>query len=174
MEHPVNPMARPAQFLHKTALRATCEINAPLPQVWQLLSDVLHWPTWLPTMIQITALDRSCLEVGARFNLVQPSLRPTVWTVTHVDEGSSFTWKAQSLGLVMQADHRLIELGPTSTEAVLEFRFSGWLAPIIRHVFGKLTTEYLQTETASLKATAEATCQAERRYGLRPVALTSE
>lgn len=55
--------------------RITAEIHAPAERVWEVLSTVESWPRWLPTVVNVEALEGMPLRLGARFRLVQPKLR---------------------------------------------------------------------------------------------------
>lgn len=136
--------------------RAACTLEAPADAVWPLLANVVAWPSWLPTVTAVLPLDRATLATGARFNVAQPRLRPTIWQVTSVLEGESFAWESRSPGLHMWANHKILPVDGISSEVQLEFRLSGALAPLVALLAGRLTNTYLRTEAASLKATIEA------------------
>jgi len=51
-------------------------IAAPVEAVWPVLTDVVQWPQWLPTVERIQALDQKTMRVGSRFVIHQPKLRP--------------------------------------------------------------------------------------------------
>lgn len=139
-----------------TTFHSSSHIGAPVDVVWHLLSNVVLWPTWLPTVSEVRPLAGKELLVGAGFRLLQPRLRPATWIVTDIQNGESFTWQTWSSGLKLTAAHHLNALSEDSTEARLEFEFSGLLSLTVGVLVGKLTQEYLHTETASLKAAAEA------------------
>lgn len=136
--------------------RSDCAVQAPAEAVWPLLANVVAWPTWLPTVTAVLPLDRTTLAAGARFNVAQPRLRPTIWRVTSLLEGESFAWESRSPGLHLWANHKVLPVDDASSEVQLEFRLSGALAPLVALLAGRLTNTYLRTEAASLKATIEA------------------
>ena len=133
------------------SFRAT-EIVASTPErVWPVLSDVVHWPRWLPTMAEVVALDSPTLAVGSRYRITQPKLRPAVWTVTTLDEPRHFTWVTASRGLRVTAHHRLEAMEENGSRISLEIVFEGWLAPAAALLAGRLTRDYLAVEVAALR-----------------------
>ncbi|MGA8278650.1 MAG: SRPBCC family protein [Rhodanobacteraceae bacterium] len=136
--------------------RVTENIAAPAARVWASLRNVLAWPEWLPTVTSVTPLGVSNLEIGARFRVLQPKLRPATWEVVSVREGQGFVWQAGSPGLAMSAGHVVEPTGPESCKLTLEFTFSGRLSPLAGLLAGSLTRRYIATEAASLKVVAEA------------------
>ena len=60
---------------------------------------VVAWPAWLPTVSSVQALQGRSPEVGARYVVVQPKLRPTTWVVTELAPPQRSTWEARSPGL---------------------------------------------------------------------------
>ena len=135
--------------------RVTENIAAPAARVWASLRDVLSWPDWLPTVTSVTPLGVSNLEIGARFRVQQPKLRPAIWEVVSVSEGEAFVWQAQSAGLGMRAGHVIEPTDPETCKLTLEFTFSGPLSPLAGLLAGPLTRRYVATEAASLKTVAE-------------------
>ena len=74
----------------------TRESTAPVDRLWSTISDVRHWPQWLPTVDAVTPLDPDRPdEVGASYTVEQPGLPTAVWTITAWEEGRSFTWESR-------------------------------------------------------------------------------
>jgi len=130
-------------------------IAAPVEAVWLVLTDVMQWPQWLPTVERIEALDQKTLHVGSRFVIHQPKLRPVTWTVSEIEEPRRFAWVARSPGLHMVAEHSVTPDSPASTRLVLRFTFAGLLGGIIGRLFSSITKSYLAREAASLKQRVE-------------------
>ncbi len=143
--------------------RVTENIAAPAARVWAPLRNVLAWPEWLPTVTSVTPLGVSNLEIGARFRVLQPKLRPAIWEVVSVRKGEGFVWQAGSPALAMRAGHVVEPTGPETCKLTLEFSFSGLLSPLAGLLAGPLTRRYIATEAASLKAVAEAAGAPSRR-----------
>src|SRR5215468_6646930 len=104
---------------------ASASIRAPVESIWPVLSDVLHWNRWTPTILQVEALDADEIAPGRRFRVLQPRVRPTIWRVTSVEPPNRFTWEARTLGTRMTADHVLSRLALAETGLTLAFSFSG-------------------------------------------------
>ena len=135
--------------------RAQQDITATASEVWNALANVTVWPEWLPTVLEVQPLAGQVLSVGAKFKIIQPKLRPTVWEVTELHPGENFAWQASSPGLMLWANHTVVELPDRRSEVLLEFRFSGILAPLIALLAGSVTNRYLAIEAASIKGRAE-------------------
>lgn len=132
----------------------TVDIAAAPEAVWRILTDIERWPDWTPTMTSVEALDPLPLHAGLRARVKQPGLRPSVLTVTAVEEGRRFFWVAKQAGLTFSADH-VITPTPQGSRLRLFAEFSGLLAPIVGAIYGKKTRAYVATEADSLKARAE-------------------
>lgn len=148
-------MSAESKDLSKSCYHVIEDISAPDSSVWALLSDVLAWPQWLPTVISVAPLGAGRLEAGERFRVLQPRLLPAIWEVVSVQAGRSFVWVSKSPGLAMRASH-VVEPAGAGCRLTLEFEFSGILAPLARLLAGSITERYIRTEAASLKARAEA------------------
>ena len=130
-------------------------IDAAPECVWMVLSAVVEWPGWLPTVVSVEALDADLLEVGNRFKVLQPRLRPTIWTVSRIEPGRRFEWQAASPGMVMVADHQLQALAPASTSVLLRFEFRGIAGRLLGLLFASTTRRYVEQEAAALKNAVE-------------------
>jgi len=135
--------------------RAQQDITATASEVWNALANVTVWPEWLPTVLEVQPFAGQVLSIGAKFKIIQPKLRPTVWEVTELHPGENFAWQASSPGLMLWANHTVVELPDRRSEVLLEFRFSGILAPLIALLAGSVTKRYLAIEVASIKRRAE-------------------
>jgi uncharacterized protein YndB with AHSA1/START domain len=123
--------------------------------VWQILADVEHWPDWTPTVINITPVGEAGLQVGARYRVTQPKLRPAIYEVTECVPNERFTWAQKLPGGALVADHRIAKRDG-QTEIELSFVSEGLLANIAAGLYAKMIREYVATEAWSLKAHCEA------------------
>ena len=123
--------------------------------VWQVLSDVEHWPDWTSTVIAIKSLGNSRMERGARYRVVQPKLRPAIYEVTEYVPNQRFIWEQKLPGGALVADHRLTSRDG-ATEVELSFESQGLLANVVATVFSKMIAQYVATEARSLKAYCDA------------------
>lgn len=141
---------------------ATARIAAPTERVWSALSDVLHWPEWLPTVSSIEPLGAALLAVGARYRITQPKLPHAVWSVVQLEPLHLFSWESRAPGVRTLAIHSLNEQPGGLTDVALQINFSGPLSLFAGMFAGRLTAEYLAREAASLKQRIEATASATR------------
>src|SRR6476619_2304568 len=81
------------------------EIDAPAQLVWDVFSDVEHWPDWTASVTSLVGLDGPTLAVGKRFAIKQPGMQKLVWLVTEIDPGTSWTWVQRSPGVNVVARH---------------------------------------------------------------------
>ena len=130
----------------------TERIGATPDEIWPVLADVVRWPEWTPTVASVEPVDGPTLEVGSRFEVVQPKLRPAVWTVTAVDSLRSFTWEARSPGVRLVAEHLLTKEEARTTRLDLTFTFAGALGSIVGVLARGLTLGYMRTEASKLRA----------------------
>lgn len=135
----------------------TTLIAAPPERVWSVLVDVTRWPEWLPTVTEIESLDAHDLTMGGRYRLTQPKLRPAIWSVVSLDPQRAFSWESRSTGVRALASHVLEAAPGNSTRVTLQIEFTGPLSALVGWLAGRLTSEYLLREAASLKQCVEAT-----------------
>jgi uncharacterized protein YndB with AHSA1/START domain len=140
---------------------ATQRIAAPAGLVWKRIAAVTARPEWLPTVSRVDAFASATLAVESRFKVLQPGLRPVVWTVTELNPGHNFIWEWSGPGLQLWANHTIETTPASGSQITLEFRFTGLLAPLMALAVGEITRRYLATEAASLKAHAEAEARGE-------------
>jgi ribosome-associated toxin RatA of RatAB toxin-antitoxin module len=137
------------------AYEVATDIQAPAERVWAVLSAVEAWPQWLPTVSSVEPLRETPLQVGRRYRVTQPRLRPTVWTVSVVEPERRFEWRARSPGMELVADHDIESTGPNAARVRLRFEFKGFVGVLLGAVFGGLTRNYLSQEAQALKCRAE-------------------
>jgi uncharacterized protein YndB with AHSA1/START domain len=135
---------------------ASASIAAQREAVWSVLTDVMAWPGWTPTVLKVDALDSPELNVGHRFRVHQPKLRPSVWTVTAVDAPARFTWESRMPGLVMTADHSVEALADGASKLTLRFSMGGLLGAIVGPMNRKMVESYMAQEAESLRKRLEA------------------
>ena len=124
-------------------------------RAWQVLSDVRHWPEWLPTVTEVTPLEPDAPDwAGAAYRFVQPRLGAARWEVTEWEPGRQFTWVSSRPGVTTTGTHELLPV-PDGVQARLGISWSGPLAWLIRAAYGGLTQRYLEAEAAALHARCE-------------------
>jgi len=137
------------------AYEASTSIAAPRDAVWGVLSDVAAWSEWLPTVDSVQPLDGKPLNIGYRYVVRQPHLRPATWVVTELEQTRRFVWVARLPGLRMVAEHTINEGSSGMSEVVLRFSFTGLLGALVGRLFGPVTESYLVQEATSLKQKVE-------------------
>lgn len=138
-----------------TGFERSVDVQAPPAVIWRLISRVGDWPSWTPTVTSVEALDGLELQVGARFELRQPKLKPAVWTVRSVTAGREFVWSKGGAGLQLTAAHSIAAASSGAARLTISVRLSGVLAPLLWPLAGPLTRQYVTQEVESLKAAAE-------------------
>jgi uncharacterized membrane protein len=136
---------------------ATIDVTAPAQRLFEVYTDVERWPEWTDSVTSVERLDQGPLNVGSRARIKQPRLPAAMWEVTEVVAGHSFTWMAQSPGIITTASHVVTAPasgGPVRVTASLEQ--AGLLGPLLGFLTKKLTNRYLQMELRGLKAHCEA------------------
>jgi uncharacterized membrane protein len=129
-------------------------IDAPVDLVWQLTIGIEHWPALTPTVTRLERLDDGPLRPGSRARLKQPRQAEAVWTVVRLDEGREFTWRTRRPGLTMVGSHLLREEGGRCRNTLV-LELTGFLAPLVGRLVGRLVQNSIDTENASFRAAAE-------------------
>lgn len=129
-------------------------IDAPAHAIWVVMSDVASWPTWTASITSVEREAKTPLAVGEQVVVRQPKLPRTVWTVTDVQPGRSFTWEATGPGVRTIADHTVEPNGGLSTVR-LTIDQQGPLDGLIGRLTKRLTTKYLTLEAEGLKEFVE-------------------
>lgn len=128
---------------------------ASAERIWTVLAAVERWQEWTPTITRVEPLDPGPFNTGSRFRVVQPRLRPAVWTVTESEPSKGFTWESRTPGLCMSAEHVIRSRSGNESEVVLRMTFSGLLGTVVGRLYKNLTEKYLAQEAATLKRRIE-------------------
>jgi hypothetical protein len=137
------------------AYESTVFIAAPKERIWTMLADVGRWHEWTPTITRIESIGSKSLGLGARFKVLQPKLRPAVWTVTDLEPLKGFTWESRSPGMRVVAEHAIHASTGTESKVILRVTFSGFFGAVVGRLLRGLTKSYLAKESASLKQRVE-------------------
>lgn len=130
-------------------------IHAPVERVWALTVDVERWPEATPTMTEVTRLDDGPLGVGSQARIKQPAQSARVWTVTRLDEPTSFEW-ATTLGpLRLRGGHHLSGEGDACRNR-LTLDVEGFGSGLFGLVAGRTLRKAIATENEGFKSVAEA------------------
>jgi uncharacterized membrane protein len=131
------------------------EIEAPAQLVWDVFSNVEHWPDWTASVTSLTGLDGPALAVGKRFTIKQPGMAKLVWTVTEIDPGSSWTWVQRAPGSLVTARHEVIAQPGGRTLVRQQLDQGGALGALVGRLMVKKTKRFLELEAQGLKARSE-------------------
>lgn len=132
----------------------TIGISASPAKVWQILVDVDQWPQWTKSVTSVERLNENVMAAGAQVRIVQPKLKPAVWTVTQWLPERSFTWISKSPGVTVTAGHEVVRTS-AGCDVVLTIHFGGMLGGLVGLIAGRLTNEYMAMEANGLKHRAE-------------------
>ncbi len=135
--------------------RTSTVVGAPVARVWEVLVDVERWPEWAPTVTSVRRLDGGPLDVGSRVRVEQPRIPPTVYAVTELEPGRSFTWVATGPGVRTTARHELEDLGTGGTRVTLAVEQAGPVGAVMGRFYRRLTDRYLAAEAEGLRARSE-------------------
>jgi uncharacterized membrane protein len=131
------------------------EIDAPPQLVWDVFTDVEHWPDWTASVTSLVGLDAPTLAVGRRFAIKQPGMAKLVWKVTEIDPGRSWTWVQRSPGVLVSARHDVTARPDGGTLVRQQLDQRGVLGALVGRLMVKKTKRFLDLEARGLKARSE-------------------
>ena len=137
------------------AISHSIRINASVPKVWEITTDIDRLPEVTPTIERLERLDPGELATGDQFKLWQPDLMAAVWTVTEVDHKKRvFAWK-RKLGLsTLTAIHK-VKREKKGCRSELTLEVSGLGSSLVERAMRKRTLVSLEQENEAIKAAAE-------------------
>jgi len=137
------------------SVRVTVDIAASTERAWQAVADVEDWPRWTTSMGDVKRLDDGPLRVGSRARIKQPGLPVSVWEVTDLHEGSSFTWVTRAPGVMASAGHEVVATADGS-RLTLSLTWAGILGGLAGALMGRRTRKSIMRDAEGHKACAEA------------------
>jgi hypothetical protein len=120
--------------------------------------DVERWNEWTASINSIKKLNGSSFGKGTCLLIEQPKLPKSIWKVSEIEDGKSFTMKKGNFFLTVTAKH-ILEPVIGGTLLTLSLEFSGLLAKWVAAKYQPLMEEYLATEAAGLKKESESDMQ---------------
>lgn len=148
-------------------VNVTVDIAAAPERVWDVMRDVERWPEWTPSMERVQRLDGGAFAVGSRVRIKQPSLPPSDWQVTALEQGRGFVWASRSPGVRVRAEH-WIEPARDGSRVTLSLQFSGPLAPLVARLGRSLIERYVAMEANGLRERSEESGRSRRGAGASP------
>jgi uncharacterized protein YndB with AHSA1/START domain len=133
---------------------ASIAIAASPQRVWATMTDFEHWPEWTSTVTSIEHLSQDKAAVGSQVRILQPKLRPAVWTISDWRPEAAFTWISRNPGVTVVAEHA-IEPNPMGCTVRLSVQFTGTFGSLAGFFARSLTERYLSIEAAGLKQQCE-------------------
>jgi uncharacterized membrane protein len=147
------------------SVEVTVEIAAPPGRAWQAVADVEDWPRWTTSMGDVKRLDEGPLREGSRARIKQPGLPVSVWEVTDLDEGTSFTWVTRAPGVVAWAGHEVVATADGS-RLTLSLTWTGVFGGLAGALMGRRTRKSIMRDAEGHKSCAEAPPGHANRLGL--------
>lgn len=139
-------------------LEDTIEIDAPGDRVWQVTVDVEAWPKWAPAMERIQREDHGDFKLGSTALIKQKQMPETRWTVTEINPGHHFSWKARVRGIDMIATH-IITPGDHSVTNLLRIEMNGLVIKLLGPLIKILVMSALKDENKGLKQYCESSLE---------------
>jgi uncharacterized membrane protein len=134
---------------------ATVDIAAPPELVWEVVSNVEHWPDWTRSVRWVRRLEDGPLMTGSKAKISQPKVPTVDWVVTELEPGRSFTWVSGGRGVLTTARHVVEPLPGGDSHVRLSVEQGGLLGPLVSRLYRGLTERYLELESEGLKTHCE-------------------
>ena len=119
----------------RTMLQRAFVVNAPLPVVWDHLSQVEAWPSWAGHIRRVHMDPPGGLTARSRGRFrLRGGIRST-FVVTDFDPPSSWAWAGPFLWLTVHYDHRFEALGERQTRLVWTVAAQGRGVAVLGRLF---------------------------------------
>jgi len=138
------------------SLSYSVHIDAPPERVWRETVDVERWPDYVPTMVQLKRTDSGAFGPGKSARVTPKGFVGSLWTVTKLDDGRSFTWESAALpGLHFSGSHT-VEPDAGGSRLTLDLVISGWLGALMSPLTARTFRRNLKIEGDAFKSRCEA------------------
>jgi len=131
------------------------EINATERRVWEVLTDIEHWPEWTSSITSVTRIDSGALAIGSKARIKQPIFGTLTWTVTDFTPLRSFTWEAKTPGITVVAGHHLDSPDGKIVSLTLTVEQRGPIGRLVAPLAEKSARRFVQLEAEGHKRRAE-------------------
>jgi hypothetical protein len=132
---------------------ASLETSAPPDRVWQVWSDVNHWPEWNPDM-KASRIDGP-LKLGATGNIDTRSGGKHDVVVTHFEQGRSFELESTAMPGTKMAIRATIAPSGSGSRITQGFEPRGLLSPIVGPMMGGQILKTFNAVLGGLKQKVE-------------------
>jgi len=129
-------------------------IEALPDHVWSVTQDIESWPTWTPTVTNVTRCDDGPFEVGCVTKIMQPGIPECEWRVTELTIGKGFTWETHVYGILISATHEVVA-HDSGTKSLLRLNVKGVLCTLLWPIIRLSAKRNLEIENSALKARCE-------------------
>jgi hypothetical protein len=131
----------------------TIEVAAPAGAVWDVVTDFARYGEWNPFVVGCA----STLEVGSpidmRVHVFESFAQPQRETILEHVPGKRFCYglPGDALGaLSSRRSHEVQARGEASATYSSHFELSGWLAPVVRGLFGRRLAHGFHSMTTAI------------------------
>jgi len=142
---------------------AEIDVAAEERILWAIIADVAAWPTWNPSLRQVSSVAE--LEAGARFRYIS-ALGSISCRLAQVDAPYAFAWRGRAWTMTLQQVCRIWSQAEGSHVSV-----DASLSGVIARVFRRRLQTWLQDDLDSLlrllRLEAEMRSSAEREEAAR-------
>jgi hypothetical protein len=118
------------------------------------MSDFPRWPEWAPAIESVEHLGGSTRGVGGIFRLTIKGAPTGDWMITEYDEGRSFAWVTQGMGMSCSA-HHTIEPEEGGSRVTLRAESIGRLAILLSPLIMRVAKRNVTGEAEGLKRRSE-------------------
>lgn len=130
----------------------TVEIEAPIAEVWRVLTDVDAWHQWNPGIVESAAV--TALGPGAAFSFkseVAVKAEVTLW-----QPPNELGWRARTFGAESKSIWHLESIGPNATRVHTEESLRGLAATLMQWKLQPALADGLASWQEHLKSVCEA------------------
>ncbi len=132
----------------------TVRINAPPDAIWAVMMDVERWPEWTESIRSVQQLDSGPFALRSEARLRVRGGPASVWRVTELTEGQSFTWESDVGGVHSRASH-VIDPEDDGSRVTLTVTISGLPATLLAPFLAWAGRRNLRMEAEGLKRRCE-------------------
>ncbi|MEJ5027420.1 SRPBCC family protein [Brucella anthropi] len=133
-------------------LTATTMINASPTEVYQFLEDLDSWPIWNDD-IQDTSLPHGFSYGSSGWITVKNRIHKKL-QIVHIDYARSFTMEIRCTFCTIVLETKL-KIWRGQTEATIEARFKGFLAPLCKRLHRDRLQQFIRTTLDGLNNASE-------------------
>ncbi len=131
--------------------------------VWAIIADIAAWPTWNPSLRQVSSVAE--LEAGARFRYIS-ALGSVSCRLAQVDAPREFAWRGRAWTMTLQQTCR-IGSHAEGSHVSIDASLSGLIARVFRRRLQTSLQDDLDSLLRLLRLEAEVRSSSERDEAAR-------